>query len=199
MTDQSRTFVFERCGGPGRLEFSQQLSEVTALERGAQIRCSHLELHANLINVFDCTLALRYAGAEEWNYYSVPDQRCASEAELFTAIRQVESKFRLQRGEGGQARIWIQPYAGHGAAVEFKVNRCLGLVLGMEPERVYSGVVPAEPDVHALVRHLNVSSSLVSPSLSVNASTVASLGTFQLHFNAMHGEWTDISFGNTEG
>lgn len=179
-----RVFVVDRSGGPARLEFFNQLAELMPLESTLRISCSHLEIQADFVNVFDCTLALRYAGTEKWNMYSIADQRCSNESELVTAIQAVESKFRLDRWSGGGARIWMQPYAGQATEVEFKFNRSLALLLGVDAERVFSGVVPAQPDVHALVRHINVSSSQVYPYLSVNSSQISSLGAFKLAFDA---------------
>ena len=183
-----REFWVSECGGKGRLEFVAELGEVFPVDGGQGLSCVHLELSGDLINVVDCVVGLRYRGSDKWEHSPLPNQRVLTTSALLHALNGAVGRFSFSPVSTNGVEVWLEPTREQGErVVEFAFNRNLAQILGARADWAYSGRLSAQVNVFALVERMAVVSPHVGPSVTVNASELASLGTFRLNVSRVDG------------
>lgn len=179
--------------GTGRLEFSAQLGEMVAVREGSgrRLACRQLQLEAELLNVVDCRLSLRYLGDSRWREQRLPDQRCDSLEELALALKARMHVVELSVVSGSVVELAATGYSSNPQTVEFKLSSCLAAILGMAADRAFSAPVRGTANIYALVDRVAVVSPIVAPAVSLNAAEIRSIGVFRLPCPAPRPKKTD--------
>ena len=183
--------------GSGRLEFSRQLGEMVAVREGSgrRLACRQLQLEAELLNVVDCRLSMRYAGETRWQELRLPDQRCESLEDLALALKARMHVIDLSVLADSVVELAAVGYASSPRTIEFKLSTCLAAILGIPEDRTYSAPVRGTANIYALVDRVAVLSPIVTPSVSLNSAEIRSLGIFRLPCAGGRPKKTDCGMG----
>lgn len=169
----------EKCG-QGAIEISSCLPYILPRQDGGKMSCIHLELEADVHNIFGCAVRVRYEGSVKWNILKIPDQVCPDVDSLIRAVASVKPfNIALDGTKGNLLRVWVESYANNKDPIEFSVSQPLGAILGLEGDKVYTGEVFGIVRLDALVDTVAVLSPLTTPdTFAVNTCQFPSLGVF---------------------
>ena len=173
---------FQRSGGPGELNFLLSLADLTTLSCNQHIACNYLSLDAKFVNIADCVLSLRYADADEWQRFPIPDTTADTVEQFVAHVQKSVHSFRCQDLGGGEHEIWIETgrHQSH-LTVEFMVNQALGAILGLDSASVWSGRAKCRVSVGALTERVVLAGPELARAASwLGRSEIASLGVWDL-------------------